>query len=278
MSRSVLSPPAASSERHDVKATRRHDLHENLLAARLKDAWLYTQQNLNWVVGGALAVLVVAVLIWWGINQRAATRNGQWQRYFGLSVAVQAQSRLVGQDSQSAPLRNRQQLRDLAAETSQRPLAAWANVQIGDSAYEELTRRRADLDANGVEVLTRETRQAYDKVVATYADVPPAAGQARFGLGKLAESSGEATAAKEQYEAIVKMPEGQIDALTAFRARGRLAELAKWATPVVFPSSAPAQSRPEMPLKGLTGTVEPEQELFRTEPAPTETPATQGVR
>ncbi len=152
--------------------------------------------------------------------------------------------------------RIRQELRALVDETSQRPLAAWGTVQIGNSAYEELSRRHADLDNASLEAMSAESRQAYDRVISAYGDVGGAVAQAHFGLGKLAENAGNFEEARGQYKAIVDMGSPKADALTVSRAQTRLMEMEKWTTPVVFPASArrnrarPCRWKACRPVKG----------------------------
>lgn len=230
-----------------MKATRRHDLQENELARSLGDAVQFARQNANWIIGGIVAVLVVLLLVWYVMSQRQEGRQKQWQRYEALSNAVLVQGRIRGPESQSLPPRTRQELTQLASETSQPNLAAWANVQIGYSAFEELTRRRADLEAADVDLLAGEARQAYERVIANYPAQAAAVGEAHMGLGKLAESLNDFDTARKQYSAVVAM-EGKAQPLTISMARSRLSELGKLAEPVVFPASAPSTELPESPL------------------------------
>ncbi len=239
-----------------MKATRRHDLQENELAKTLGDAVAYLRQNANWIVGGVVAVVVVALLVWYGFNQRTVTRQKQWQRYFALSNGVQYQGRQTGAEAQSIPTRLRQDLLELAGETSQQNLAAWANVQIGYSGFEELTRRRTDLDAAAVDVLAGETRSGYERVIANYPAQTPAVGEAHLGLGKLLESLRNFDGARSEYQAVLAM-EGKVEPLTISQAHSRLGELGKWSEPVVFPASAPAQELRPTPLPELTSGLGP---------------------
>jgi hypothetical protein len=233
-----------------VKSTRRHDLQENELARSIGDAAQFLRQYANWLVGGLVAIIVVALLVWYGINQRNVTRQKQWQRYFALSNSVQYQGRMTGPEAQAMPARVRQDLAELAGETSQQSLAAWTNIQIGYSAFDELTRRRTELGAVDVDLLAGDTRQAYERVISNYpAQIAPVA-EAHLGLGKLNETLSNFDAARQQYEAVVAM-EGKIEPLTVSQARARLADMGKYSEPVVFPASAPASELAQGPLQEM---------------------------
>lgn len=233
-----------------MKATRRHDLQDNVLARRLGGAVAFARKNLNWIVAGVLAAVVLVALVFYAIHQRRATRQAEWNNYRSLAESIDAVPLLPEAEARALPGRTREQLRQLVQDTAQEELAAWATVQIGRAAYQELRLLQSQLDQSGVELLASEVRQAYERVLAAYAAHAEPLAQAHLGLGLLAETLGDLETARQHYQAVVAM-EGKALPMTVLRANQKLLDLGKWAEPVVFPSTAPAEPLAESPLPGM---------------------------
>ncbi|MBS3733710.1 MAG: hypothetical protein KGY99_02175 [Phycisphaerae bacterium] len=168
-----------------MKADRRHELRENSLTRAVRDGRAYLKQHgrkISWIV---LAVaLVVAVTMLFVQNYRRRHAELQ-QRFDGLLVRPVA--------SRDATWLAKMQ--ELAEQDDDERIAALACVKVGD-AYRR--RGRAD-DAPDADAAAQ---RYYRRVLSQYGDRTVAAGQARYGLGCLAEARGEAQAAADFYEQV----------------------------------------------------------------------------
>ena len=211
-----------------MKASRRHDLKENVLAKDLGKAGHFVRKYRRLVLGGLLGVIVVVVVVLYASSSRSTSRQMEWRHYWASS----------GDNGGPA----RQQLWDLAEGTSQRGLAAWTYLRIGQAAYSQLCRQLYDLPAAEREQLTKEARDAYDLVLSGYGDFVATTAEAHLGLGRLAETVRDFPAARAAYERASDLS-SKGAALSAVQAEWQLARLNDLRVVVNFPASAPAADR-----------------------------------
>ncbi len=220
------------TERTVLKAKRRHELKENLLAKDLAKARTWMSAHRGWVIGGPAVVVVIVLLILYVLDQRQSTRDAEYARYQTLTGFTTL-----------APADVRKDLIALAEETSQEALAALALLQAGRQAAQELVIRYTSLDAGARRGLDEEATEALQAVTDKFGENRPAASQAHLWLGRLAESRGEFDEAEQAYQRAADLwPEGAGLAALPSQAKLRLLRKATW--PIVLPEEGPPRPPP----------------------------------
>jgi len=209
-----------------LKAERRHELKENVLAKDLVRIRTWMGRHRAWVIGVPVAVLLIVLLTMYALNRRKSAREDEWALYHQLTGPTT-----------KTPAQVREELLALADGTSQEELAAVAYFQAGKMAARELAWRYAKLDEGAREKLEEEATAAFEKITTNYGENRWVTSQAYVLLGLLAESRGEFDKAGEAYQRAAKLwPEGA--ELAALPAKMQIQQIRdSW--PIILPDKAP---------------------------------------
>jgi predicted negative regulator of RcsB-dependent stress response len=218
-----------------MKAQRRHDLRENLLASEIGKVADFLKKNGSYLATGVLvvAVAVFAVVI---LRGRAEAKEAgvrlQWDRVQQAKYAPEFdRSQLV------------KELTDLTEQTTDKRLAALAAVELGD----EFSRRiLASNDVDRTE-LAKKAEYWYRWAISKFVEEDLAVGKAHLGLATLHETAGQFDQAATELQAVTKMTQLQGQPVMLL-ARIELQRLADLKQPVRMATTLPASQ----PAAGAT--------------------------
>jgi len=229
-----------------MKAKRRHELQENVLAIELGRLAEFLRRRGNHLATAVLVLALVALAVVYFVKRSGARElalQGRWDRAMTGDLA----------SPEKAPQRL-QELTQLAEQDDEKRIAALASVALGDEFAERqlLTRQPSERAA-----LASRARGWYLRVLSQFPREELAVAKARYGLAKLAESLGQLDKAAEAYRQIKQMSNmtGQpvlylaemgLDHLKALESPVRMATTAP-ATQPTQPASRPATTTPAMP-------------------------------
>jgi len=231
-----------------MKARRRHELHENLLAAELKKAAASFRKYGTYVAWGVLIVaLTVLVVVYSRSKSRQRTTQIQ-SRY----------DRLVS--SQFSPQANLDQLlsgfKGLIEQDADPRIAANACAYTGALYARQAAAGPGSSPAVLLESPREEARRYYERTIEEFPDQSEAVARARLGLAKLAEGQGEFDEAKKQYRMIVQMDEMRGRPIR-YEASAALDRLDALSTPVRMASTAPSTEAPTATARVVAGETMP---------------------
>ena len=211
-----------------MKATRRHELKENVLAHELVKLKSGLSKYGSWIFVAVLLVgiaVVVVVQLRARTERQRAAEKADLNRLTGADPDLAAEERLAG-------------LMRLAAEAKDPVVGAQAGVTAGNNY---LTRYNVASDRSSKESrgFLDQAKSAFQLVLDRRGDQELFAAQAHFGLGSLAETLGDFAAAKGHYETAA----GMVDETeqVAKNARAQIEKLPTLATSVPFATTRPAE-------------------------------------
>jgi hypothetical protein len=218
-----------------MKAKRRHELQENVLAIELGKIAEFLKKRGNHLATGALVIALVLLGIVY-ISKRTSSKAAQLQARWDRALSGEVK------DEQRTQL-----LTELAEQTDHERIAALASVELGD---EYARRRLAAKQPSERSALLERASAWYMRVLANFPQQELAIAKARYGIAKLAETERNFERAAEEYRRIRGLsgmtghPVAQL-AEIGLRRLKMLQEPVRMATtaPATQPSSQPT-SRP----------------------------------
>ncbi len=176
-----------------MKSQRRHDLQTNTLADNLAETLEYLKTQYLLIVVGIVAVLLIIGGIWYWQYAAAARRAQGWQDMLAL----------VGTTSREDP-QYIDKLEEVAASARDPNLRAMAYAQVGNELLGQAV--FGGEPAEQVQKLQDRAKAAFNASLSTSAKSPEAGAISRLGLAAIAADNGDATAAREYYEAVRSNP------------------------------------------------------------------------
>ena len=249
-----------------MKSERRHELQTNTLYVELRRISEFCKTNSNrivWVAFAAAVLILGVVLVERWQSKKVADRQAMFERAMGD----------MEQDTD---------LKQLADQTSDKRIASLSCVAMGDRAA-----RRALMSTSAAERSSslEEAATWYGKVTSQFSQETLSLAKAKYGLAKLAETTGDLDKARTLYGEVIGMPSMNGNAL-AFLAKESLEKLDSLASPVKMattrpaPASAPAVTASQpvaAPAATSTPAVKAEEKpkavAVTTKPAATTRPA-----
>jgi len=225
-----------------MKAKRRHELQENVLAGELGKVVEFLKKRGSHIATGAL-VLALAIFAYVTISGRSEAARLALQSKWDRATTGQAKS-----EQEQTEL-----LTELAAQTDNLRMAALATVELG---FADATRALVAKPGPEREALEESAAKWYGKTIADFPTQVTAVAKAHFGLGKLYESKGQFTQAAEEYQKAKASPEVMGHPVMV-RAERSLAQLPMLNSPVrmatTIPATMPATAPTSMPINVSTG-------------------------
>lgn len=210
-----------------MKARRRHELKENVLAHELGQLKEFLGKYGNWVFGGLAAAVIVLLVARHYVGRGQARYDEDKQRLEQLQ-----------QDAKLLPGQRLDKLTGLL-ETIENPvLAAEAAVWAGDLCVDEQLKALHEANRSEAAGYASKAEGYYTQVISKYPDTKLFVAKAHLGLGILAENAGAPAKAKEHYEEILRLVNSGYP--VAQEAKRRLGMHQAWSRPVRF-STAPAE-------------------------------------
>ncbi len=212
-----------------MKARRRHELKENILAHELRKLRQFLSKYGSWIALAIVAVAVVLVVVW---RLRAQEEAG---------FAREKQELELYRTHPDLPRKDRlDNFRRLAESAEDHWVAASSAIEAGNmysQDYEDYVRAG---DADGPDArqardnAARYYRMALERCGRAKPKLKPTAATAHYGLGILAENQGDKAAARRQHEQAVAL--GGKDHLAGVH----LQRLDEWFAARPFPATRPA--------------------------------------
>lgn len=215
-----------------MKAKRRHELKENVLAQELGKLKHFFSKHGGWIFGTVVAAGLGFLIVW---NVRARKRDdltAQRVQYAQLleRMDVNRDERLAG-------------FVRLAENAKDPIIAADSAIRAGNICSQQyLELLRSPAASKGRLESHRNAEKYYGMVIAQHADKKPILANAYYGLGILAENSGEKEAALARYEQAIEA--GGPNHPVAVELKQRRDKLQEWFAQKQFPQTYPADSRP----------------------------------
>ncbi len=213
-----------------MKPTRRQDLKTNELSQQIEEIRDYAKENAAKLSGIFVVVLIIAVGGYWYYHQHQQRIMDGWASLDrrvttgGDEVPVSVYESVVAEDLDAA-------------------LTTQALLTVGSATMAKtMASGPLDPDSATAEELD-QARTAYGQVVSRYPQDVTATGQAMLSLGIIAENQDDQETARSWYQKVV---DDSRFANYPFRdqASYRLANLNRWAEPVIFPVAMPTVPEP----------------------------------
>ena len=226
-----------------MKARRRHQLQENLLAIEIGKVADFLKRRGNHLATG---VLVIAVLIFGYVfvSRRSHAKQEGLQRRWDRA--------LVGAGK---PDERARELSELAEQDDNERIAALAAVELG---YEYAGRSLMAEQPSEREALARRASRWFLRAIEDFPEQELATAKARYGLGKLRESTGQFKLAAQEYRRakefsalaghpVVRLAEVSLARLAQLQTPVRMATSAPATQPATQPASRPATAPSSKP-------------------------------
>ncbi len=223
-----------------MKSERRHELQQNVLETeivRVRDFLRRRGNLLAWVALGIAAVVLGSVYFVKKSRSEAAEVQSRFERLMLLSP---------GDPQRTSGLE------ELAGKTSYPLWAAAARVALGDDQATKLRQQWFRLSDADRASLRAQAEAAYKQAIAEFPREDAAVAKARFGLGKLAEDSGDLEAARKEYGEIDRMKGALAGHPVLMLAQNAMNRLSLFQGTVYMPASAPASAPSSGPAPGPT--------------------------
>ncbi len=219
-----------------MKAKRRHELQENVLAGELGKVVEFLKKRGSYLATGALVIALV-IFAYVAISGRGEASRSKLQSQWDRAMTGQAKS-----EQERAEL-----LTEIAAQTDNLRMAALATVELG---YADATRALVAETGSERDALEESAAKWYGKTIADFPTQALAVAKAHFGLGKLYESKRQFVQAGEEYRQ-AKASAEVVGHPVVVRAQISLAQLPRLNSPVrmatTMPATMPASAPSTMP-------------------------------
>jgi tetratricopeptide (TPR) repeat protein len=212
-----------------MKSQRRHELEQNTFDAELARVVGFFRKHGTTLVTVVLVLAVAGLVVVW-LNRRAEAQQTEIQnRYDHLRVLA------------ATPEADEQEVirgfMDLAAQDTVPLIAADAMLQLGRI---HATRALVAVDEQSRVQAIQQAQSYYERASQQFADsIPAAAGEALYGLGKLAETQGLFEQAGLYYEQILATPALEGYPVLALARQANTA-LDTYSQPITLPTTQPA--------------------------------------
>jgi hypothetical protein len=251
-----------------MKAKRRHELHENVLATELGRIVDFLKKRGNHLATGALVVALAVFAVVYFRGRASSTRvalqtdwdgvgiEEHWNRMRGLSMDPQKRVKV---------------LTNLAEQTDNDRIAALAGVELG---YEYAMRLLAATNDSERVALAEKAEAWYRLTAQKFPKQRLAVAKAEYGLGKLAESARQWKIAEQQYKKVTAMS-GVTGQPVVALAQAALRQLKAIQAPVRMATTRPAPAtRPAttQPASRPATTQPASRRAVATRPGPTTRP------
>ncbi|MDY7010852.1 MAG: tetratricopeptide repeat protein [Planctomycetota bacterium] len=211
-----------------MKAQRRHELHENVLAQELGNIRSFYKRYGNWITALLVAVLVVVLVVWHYRSRSAAELAEQ-------SALYETLKRDIGvPDKQASALEG---LIDLAENARDPLLSASASMFAADFCSEQYVTGMRRSDGKPVDQYRAKAEKYYRLVIENNPDRKVFVARAHLGLGMLAESAANWTTARSEYNLVQRLLDESFP--VSAEAQRRLNILDAWSKPFRFATIAP---------------------------------------
>lgn len=189
-----------------MKTERRHELQKNQLADVLGSTVERVRPFTNILIGGVVAIAVVAVAAWYLNRQSEAAQAQGWDQLYQAGT--------------------REELESLSIQYADTPAGTWARIRLADrqlaQGIDALFNDRAEANSE-----LRNAKDNYNLVLSDRGVSELALQRASQGLARSSESLNELPQAREMYQSIVnRWPESAF----AQEARRRLTDLDRRST------------------------------------------------
>ena len=251
-----------------MKSERRHELSRNALEAELFRIWEFLRRHGSSLAWGALGVAAVVLGIVWYVTKTGREAAQTQETFARLALGL--------------PEQRDAELEAIAAKTSQPRWAAMATVLLGEDCRAKMVERWYEQTEADRSALRSQAQAYFHKVISDFPKEEAAVARAHYGLGKLAEDSGDLEAARAQY--IEALQAGQTnpalrgDPIWPITVQA-LSQLGQFQGVVYMPASAPAPEPNTVPATGpATGPATAPASGPATSSAPASGPATRTSR
>lgn len=175
-----------------MKAKRRHELQENVLAGELGRVVEFLKKRGSHLATAAL-VIALAIFAYVAISRRGETAKFELQRQWDQAMTGQAK-----------PEERTEIIRTLAEQTDNLRIASLATVELG---YDDATQALVAKTDSERDALEESAAKWYRKAISEFPTQATAVAKAHFGLGKLYESKRQFQEAAEEYRQAKASPE-----------------------------------------------------------------------
>ena len=241
-----------------MKSTRRHELHENVLAVELtRIADFLKRRGSHLATGVLVAALILFAFVW--LRGRSRTRQDELQNQWDQALALSLQYQWGGGAAANIDIKQLiAALTELAEQDDNERIAALASVEVG---FHFARQALLSTDKNQRAALTTQAGNWYGQVISNFPEQHLASAKAYYGLGKLQEGVGQLDKAAQSYAKARSFSgvEGQPVALFATAAERQLerfkTERVRMAStapapkpePTTAPTTAPATAPASQP-------------------------------
>jgi hypothetical protein len=214
-----------------MKAERRHELHENVLAHELSRLREFFDKHGNWITAVIVAAAIVVLVVWYvrGRNQRLLA-----EEQVSFNEALSSPS-LETKDRVS-------RLEQLANDARDPLVGAESAVFLGDIFADQCLKAIVRGSDEQAAELRARSASFYKLALDKYPKQRVTAARAHFGLASLAETVGDMVTAKAEY-ALAEQAAGPNYPVTA-EARMELENLPLATQPVRFATTTQATTAP----------------------------------
>ena len=224
-----------------MKAQRRHELQENVLAHELGQVKAFFNRYGNWITGIVVAAMIVLLIVWHYRSRSAAELLEQTAMFETLKQDIYVP------DKQAASLEAMINL----AENARDPLiSASASIFAADFCVRQYITDLRGPDSKQAGQYREKAKKYYNLVIKKHSDWKIFVAKAHLGLGILAESASDWTTAKSEYNLVKRSLDDTYPAW--IEAQRRLNNLDVWKEPFRFattlpttiPATKPADTQP----------------------------------
>jgi len=210
-----------------MKAKRRHELKENVLAHELGQLREFFSRHGSWIAGAIVAAVIAVVVV-----SQLHTRSER-----ALAAEKQRYRLLADPPGDMDPEERLKGFEELAADASDRAVAASAAVWAGNLCSQRYLNLLDEADAPEAREAYARAERNYRSVIERHADQPRLVVNAWRGLGVLAENRGDQAEALACYKRVTAM--GPADHPAVTDVTGRIEHLEEWFRTRRFPTTRP---------------------------------------
>ncbi len=211
-----------------MKAQRRHELQENVLAHELGKMKVFFNRYGSLITGIVVAALIVFLIVLHYRSKSAAELLEQAEMFETLKENIHKP------DKRASSLEG---LIDLAENARDPLLSASASISVADFCANQYMTDLRDPAGQQAGEYREKAKTYYNLVIEKHSGRKIFVAKAHLGLGMLAESAADWTTAKSEYEQVKRSLDNTFPAWV--EAQRRLNNLEVWKKPFRFATSAP---------------------------------------
>lgn len=221
-----------------MKTDHRHELKANELAEWLTSLPQWANENRTSIIIVSALILAFAALYTWRLHSKNITTQKQLeltslagQLLTGKTQILQAHEQ--GKDISFILLQTAESLKNLAENTKDNQMAAFALIKQAETLRTELHYRQESLSVQEASGQLNRAKAAYTKALDRCPDNPLLTSAAKFGIGLCEEELGNFEMAEQIYRDIASNP-SFAGSIAAAQAKARLETMADYKQTVVF--------------------------------------------